>query len=126
MADEHSMDQPANSESPRRRRFPRIPSENAVLVKRLGELPAEEFAVTRSVGLGGCAFTSRESFGIDAHLKLLITIQRDVVEARARVVYETPREDDRYTVGVEFLEVENTDRLKIALLFSGEEVEAGG
>ena len=85
MTDEQRKDDAVSSDHPGRRRFPRLPSENAVLVNRLGEVPAEEFAVTRSVSLGGCAFTSRESFGVGAHLELLITIERDVVDARVQL-----------------------------------------
>jgi hypothetical protein len=104
-------------EENQRRQFPRVPSANAVLVNRLGELPAEEFAVTRSVGLGGCSFISSESFGVGSHLKVLITVNLEVIEVRAKVVYENQVDGGRYEIGVRFVGIAEEDRSKIASLF---------
>lgn len=100
-----------------KRRFPRIPSENAVLVKKLGPADMEGFAKTRVVGLGGCMFVSDEPLGVDAYLDLLISVRGRVVKTRGRVVYEIPREGDEVEVGVEFLEISPHDRDIIEELF---------
>jgi hypothetical protein len=100
-----------------KRRFPRIPSENAVLVKRLGDEEAEGFARTRVVGLGGCMFVSDEPLGVESFLDLLISVRGRVVQTRGRVVYEIPRGDDEVEVGVEFVQIAPHDRDIIEELF---------
>ena len=108
-------------EQPSRRRFPRIPANNAVLVHQLGEGEREELSRTQCLGLGGCMFISPESFGVGAFLRLLITINREVVETVARVVYEIPEEGSRYKIGVEFLVINSKDEERIASLFAESE-----
>jgi c-di-GMP-binding flagellar brake protein YcgR len=106
-----------SGEESRRRRYPRIPSSNTVLVKRLGDRPHEEFARTRTVGLGGCSFASKEPLGIGTYLQVFITIKHEVIEALARVVYENPRDDGQHDLGVEFLVINEADQKKISDLF---------
>ena len=100
------------------RRFPRLASSLAVLATRLGEPPREELGRTRVVGLGGCSFLSRERFEVGSALELLITLGRDVIRSRVRVVYENPAEDG-WEVGVEFLELSPADRQRLASIFDG-------
>jgi len=73
---------------PQRRRYPRIPSKNAVLVRKLGPEAVEDLGKTRTVGLGGCGLTSEESFGVGSLVEVLISIERRVVKAQAEVAYE--------------------------------------
>ncbi|MHB8763357.1 MAG: PilZ domain-containing protein, partial [Deferrisomatales bacterium] len=87
------------------RRFPRVPSENALLVHKLGPDAVEGFARTRVVGLGGCMFVSDEPLGVGAHLELLISVHGQVARALGQVVYELPAEGGCLEVGVEFIEV---------------------
>jgi hypothetical protein len=94
------------------RRYPRIPLQNAVLVKKLGDDLVEEFASTRSLAIGGCGFFSQEALGEGSLLDILISIERQVVQVTARVVYEHPSEGG-FDVGVEFLKL---DEQKIDLL----------
>ncbi len=103
-----------------RRRYPRIPSENAVLVTKLNKEIREEFARTKTVGLGGCMITSEESFGIETPLELLINIARDVVKVRTRVAYER-HIDGKWEIGVEFLELAMEDLIKVTSLFASKE-----
>jgi len=105
----------------RQRRYPRIASENAVLVKRLGDGALEEFARTRTMGLGGCCFLSHESLGIGSLVEILISVRLKVVKARARVVYEKPMGGST-EVGVEFVQLPPEDRLVIEGLFVGQPV----
>ncbi len=100
------------------RRFPRLASSLAVLATRLGTSPREEFARTKEVGLGGCSFISRESFGVGSALEMLITVGRDVIRSHVRVVYERG-EGQGWEVGVEFLQLSDTDRQRLAGLFEG-------
>ena len=102
-----------------RRRFPRIPAANTVLVTRVeGEL-LDQLGRTRTVGLGGCGFFSAQPLGIGAVLELMISVRPEVVRAQARVVYEMPRDGGGVDVGVEFLELDDGDRRLLELLVLG-------
>jgi hypothetical protein len=102
-----------------RRRYPRIPSQNAVLVKRLDEdVPSEGFVKTRVVGLGGCMWLCDEALGVDSYLDVLIRVRSTVVQATGKVVYETPLQDGRFEVGVEFVKISDTDRRLLEVLWS--------
>ena len=105
---------------PAERRFPRIASHHAVLVKRLGPEAIEEFALTTSIARGGCCFVTAEALGEGSLLDLLITIDHEVVRSRARVIYEQPREGDdgQLEVGVEFLNLDDLDAARIEKLFN--------
>lgn len=91
------------------RKFPRIASRHSVLVQKI-EGSVEEFARTKTVGLGGCGFLSNESLGNGAILNLLISVEHAVIQSRARIVYELPTGDGRYEVGVEFIDMKPEDR----------------
>jgi len=107
-----------------KRRFPRIPAEHAVLVKKLGTDETEEFAKTRSVGLGGCMFHSDAALGLGSGVELLISVRGGVVKVHARVVYEIPKDDGGVQVGVEFLRMATGDLKLLQTLFEGDEQTA--
>ncbi len=109
-----------------KRRYPRIRSRHAVLVKRLGPEPLEGFSRTGVVGLGGCMFLADEPLGEGSVLELLIAVRGDVVRATARVVYELPRAPGRREVGVEFLDLPDRDREVLINLFPPEELQRYG
>ena len=100
-----------------KRRFPRIPSENAILVKREGVPEVEGFSKTRVVGLGGCMFTSDEPFGVGSIVEILISVRGRIAKTLGRVVYERPVRDLQVEVGVEFLGISSPDREVIQTLF---------
>ena len=104
------MPEPASN----RRRFPRLPLYNPVLVKTFGGASEESLVRIRSVSLGGCKFLHGESLGKGALLDLLISLGETVIEAKGQVVYEIPREDGTVEIGVEFLEVPEADRATLA------------
>jgi len=106
-----------DSAAPRRRRYPRISSEHALLVRRLDVAENEAFAKSRTVGLGGLMFRSTEVYGDGSLLELLITVRGEVVTARARVVYETPVAEGGVEIGVEFVEMKLEDRKTLTDLF---------
>lgn len=99
------------------RRFPRISTENAVMVNRLGEDEIADLGCTSTIGAGGCSFISSEIQEVHNLLKLLISIRREVVEVRARVVFINKVEGGRFEIGVEFLDIKECDQSKIDALF---------
>jgi hypothetical protein len=92
------------------RRFPRIPAETSVLLRRLGGPVKGELSVTRVLGLGGCCFLHKEPQGVGSTLFLSILVGQELAEARVRVVYEIPQGDGTVEVGTEFLEITQGDR----------------
>lgn len=107
-----------NHPSAAQRRFPRVPSVNALLVKKHDSAADEGFARTRVVGLGGCMFVAEEPVGVGAHLDLLISVRGRVAKTVGRVVYEVPKGDRQIEVGVEFLAIAPHDREVIRTLFA--------
>ncbi|HVT45566.1 MAG TPA: PilZ domain-containing protein [Thermoanaerobaculia bacterium] len=104
------------TERRQKRRFPRIAAHLAVLVKKLGDAPVEEIARTKSMGLGGCAFISSETLPKGSELEILIAVDRRVVKARGRVVYQLAL-NNAFEVGVEFLAMRAADRRILEKLF---------
>ncbi|MFI5143809.1 MAG: PilZ domain-containing protein [Thermoanaerobaculales bacterium] len=100
------------------RRFPRIPSENALLVKKVGDEASESLAKTRVLGGGGCMFAHEASLGVGSVVELLISLPSRVLKARARVVYENAAKPGGVEVGVEFLDVSAEDRLALDALLA--------
>ena len=90
------------------RRFPRIPIENPVLVRRAEGDPGA-FSTAKSLGGGGCMFHQREPLAVGDHLVVTISVRGGFIEAPAKVVYATPA-DGGFDVGVEFLALSELDR----------------
>lgn len=105
--------------SANRRRFPRIPTTNAVLVEMLGDTVGEDLARTRNLSIAGCLFTSPRGFPTGSVVQLRIKVDSDVIEPVARVVYVIPRDDHAYDVGAEFLFIRDQDREAIVEFFGG-------
>ncbi len=101
---------------PNHRRFPRIRSENPILVKKLDDETVGAFSKTQEVGLGGCKFVNTEPIGIGSLLSMFISVQGRVIEATARVVYERPH-GEQVEVGVEFLKLDPVERTVLERLF---------
>lgn len=107
MADDHDQ----------RRRFPRIHSENLVLVKKSGDQPVEGLGKTEQLGLGGCKFLHQEPLGVGSIVEITLSIQDKLITTQGRVVYEVPHEDALTEVGVEFLQLSSDDRAALAGIF---------
>jgi len=101
---------------PAGRRFPRIPSKNSVVLRKLGANPRGELTVTKVVGLGGCSFVHPTPQGVGETLFLSILVGQELGEAKVRVAYERPHGDGAYEIGVEFLEIADRDRALLAKL----------
>ncbi len=100
-----------------RRKYPRVPSKNTILVKKLGSEEVEGFAKTEVMGLGGCLFLSDESFGIGTYCDILISVEHNVVKAMGKVVYEEVDKEGRLHVGAEFINISETDRHLLEVLW---------
>ena len=101
-----------------RRKFPRIPSQITVLVRKMGDNEVEGFVKTKVVGLGGCMFMSDEKLGEETYLELLISVKRSVAKAVGRVAYELDAQEG-VEVGVEFMHISDSDRLLLETLWDG-------
>lgn len=101
------------NDTPSRRKYPRLPATNALLVQLLGDTMDEELARTRNISAGGCMFTSPKSFRVGAAIQLLIKIGDDVLEAVARVVYTIPGASGDHDIGAEFIFIQEAHRKKI-------------
>lgn len=110
---------------PSRRRFPRIPAECDILLRRAQgkEIPA--VSTVHDVGLGGCRFVSKEALGVESTLWLTILPKKGIVEAKARVAYELPDKGGGFEVGVEFLEISDRDRKHLETLLAADSRQAG-
>ncbi len=108
-------------DDPRRtkRRYPRVPSENVVLLQKLERGSEEELAKTDVVGLGGCSVVSKSPLGVGSLVKLLISVSGHVIKTEARVVYEHKKGPREYHAGLEFLRLLPSDREMISKLLEG-------
>jgi hypothetical protein len=106
-----------DSEQISRRRFPRVPSNYAVLVRRIGDEDVEAFGKTRTVGAGGCMFSHDGPLGDGSLLHLLIKVRGEVVGADARVAWER-QVDGRWEIGVEFVRVDDAGEARLQQMFS--------
>ena len=93
------------------RRFPRIPVENSVLVRR-AEDDSGAFSTAKCLGTGGCMFHHRGRLEPGDHLVLTISVKGGFIQAPARVVYITPA-GDGFDVGAEFQDLPDLDRAAI-------------
>jgi hypothetical protein len=94
-----------------RRKYNRIHSENAVHLKRLDLEAGEACGKTAAMSLGGCTVLNRQPVGQGSSVELLIAVgtSHKVIKARGRVVYELPKGDHFYEVGVEFQSISPED-----------------
>ena len=102
----------------RKRRFPRLRVEHPLFIEVLDEKGPQGFSRTRSIGEGGCSFSSPNDIGYLSLMKVSISLAGRVVTADGRAVYQLPKGDGGYEVGVEFLRVSSEDRLHLRQLVS--------
>ncbi len=102
------------------RKFPRIPSENPLLVRRAGEEESGVFSRTRTLGGGGAMFESRAPFGAGTALWITISVKGGFIEAPVRVAWEREAGGGLWEVGVEFLDLSPLDRAALEEVLSRE------
>ena len=100
-----------------KRRFPRLPSANSVMVTKLAADGVEGFTKTKVVSPGGCLIMSDVPFGVGSLLEIRIAVHGRVATAVGRVVHETEKSAGEIEVGVEFVEIGEPDRDIIRGLF---------
>ncbi len=104
------------------RRFPRIAAQHAVLVKRTsGE--GEELVATRSLGAGGLGFLSDAPLGVGSSAEVLISVRHEVIRAKAKVIYEIAEAGGKCEVGLQFIDLAESDRGRIEQLFESDNDE---
>lgn len=99
------------------RRFPRVPVESPVLVRRHEGDPGA-FSEAKCLGGGGCMFLHREKLEPGELLTVTISVKGGFIQATARVAYTNPTEGG-YEVGMEFLELSDLDRAALDELLGG-------
>jgi hypothetical protein len=109
-----------------RRRFPRVKSENLVLVKKVGTETFEEVTKTQVLGLGGCMIVHPEPLGEGARIEITLAVRHQVVKAVARVLYENRQPDGNYHIGVEFVQIPDADLEILKGLFTEGTILASG
>jgi len=100
----------------RKRRYPRLKVDQPMFIEVLEERGTQGFSRTRTIGEGGCSFSTPNPIGYLSLMKISIALQGKVVIADGRAVYQVVKEDGGYEVGVEFLRVSSEDRLHIRQL----------
>lgn len=109
----------ANGERQERRRFPRIRSENLVLVKKVDEKPEKAVARSVDVGMGGCRFVNDYRLGKGEVVEMVLVFDKDFIEVVGRVLYELPRDDGRFDIGIEFAVIGKGDKERLQRLVEG-------
>lgn len=109
----------ANSERQERRRFPRIRSENLVLVKKVDEKPEKAVARTVDVGMGGCRFVNDLRLGKNSVVDIVLICDKEFIEVVGKILYELPRDDGFFDVGVEFSVIAKGDKERLQRLVDG-------
>jgi hypothetical protein len=100
-----------------KRRYPRIRTENPVLLKKVGGDGLEGFAKTLQIGLGGCMLMNDEALGKGSDVDLLISVRGHLIKATGRVIYENPHQGQAIAVGVEFVSLSADDQEALQSLF---------
>ncbi|MBZ5587135.1 MAG: PilZ domain-containing protein [Acidobacteriia bacterium] len=103
---------------PERRRFPRFPSDHALLLKKVGDDGLAAPARTLELSAGGCKLVHDTSIGVGSNVELVISAGDRSIRALGRVIYELPLRSARFQVGVEFLRVAAEDHEALAALLS--------
>lgn len=106
-----------NDQPTERRRYPRIRSENTVLVRKVGPDTFDSLTKTKDLGPGGCSFMSAEAIGCGVEVELTISVGGQGMQVRGRVIHEQFLRNGTFDVGVQFLGVTAEDAKRIEALF---------
>jgi len=102
-----------------KRRYPRVPSENVVLLQKLERGADEELVKTGVIGLGGCMVVSRTPLSPGSLVSLMISVTGQVIRTEARVVWEHKKGPREFHAGLEFLRLLPSDRELLNRLLDG-------
>jgi hypothetical protein len=112
--------------TPQKRRYPRLPLKNLMLVQKVAAPAEEALAKTRSLGAGGCMFVSQAAFGEGTLLDLFLSIEGQAIQTKAQVVYELPQPDGTIHIGVEFRDIPVLDRALLERFLEEKELAPEG
>ncbi len=104
---------------PGRRRFGRLSLRRTALLERIAPEPGGAFALTRDLGVGGCAAVSPVPLGPGALVKVYLSLGSEVVEAVARVVHERAWRNGKYRMGLEIVQMDQVHRARYNLNLAG-------
>lgn len=103
-----------------KRRYPRIRSENPVLVTKLNPADLVGFAKLEDLGLGGCTFRHKEFFGAGTPVEVVISGGDRLVKAYGHVVRERRIPGEGVEVAVQFSDISPAGLEAMAGLFETE------
>ena len=101
---------------PERRRFPRFPLDNPLLLKTEGGDGPGVTAYTLDVSAGGCKLVHDSPIAAGSNVELVISAGGRSIRASGRVVYDLPLRSARFQAGVEFLRLDPGDRAALEAL----------
>ncbi len=102
---------------PSRRRFPRLSTDNVVLVTTVGDLEAEQLARVSNVSLGGCQVVVERTLPRGTVVQVLVRVGGEVVDALGRVVYQLKR-GGRVEAGIEFFYLSENDQRRLGAVLA--------
>jgi len=101
---------------PERRRFPRFPLDNPLLLETEGGDGPGVTAYTLDVSAGGCRFLHDSPIAAGSNVVLVISAGGRSIRASGRVVYDLPLRSARFQAGVEFVRIDPGDRATLEAL----------
>jgi hypothetical protein len=101
---------------PERRRFPRFPLNNPLLLKTEGGYAPGVTAYTLDVSAGGCKLVHDSPIAAGSNVDLVISAGGRSIRASGRVVYDLPLRSARFQAGVEFLRLDLGNRAALEAL----------
>lgn len=107
-----------------RRKFPRVNYKCIITIKTASEVPKILTARTENVGMGGIAVVLKESLSLfqRVELELLLENGQGPVRCGGSVVWVVKKSDPAnksaitYDIGIEFLNIKETDKNRIATI----------
>lgn len=93
-----------------KRQFPRVPLHLAVLVECVPPGEETEIAPLEDLSLGGCQALLHEQLLPGQAVRLSISAEGLVLEARGEVTHVEPAPDGRWDVGIAFTQIPHSHR----------------
>ena len=98
-----------------KRRFPRVPAKVTLNCQIRGIIPEFDNAVSEDISLGGISFVNKRFISPQTPVSLKINLFSRVLNTIGRIAWSWPiPHSDRYKVGVEFLELNYSDKRQLS------------
>jgi len=96
------------------RRYPRIRSEIIISLEPVEASRGKEILTTsKTLGLGGLMFESEKKMTAGENLEMSLLAGIDLIRTTVRVVWAEKSEGGKWTVGIEFLDIDEEDRTRL-------------